>query len=222
MGGRGRKRFPAKFQAFCWEPPVRFRLVFGGFAANMPKQKKSSRTTEKVLDADSGKKLRGRKGVRRSEIVGRADNYRAMFWTTRLDRKKKEWVRDKPREWAVRLLAAKTEDEISGALDSAPLSTQNELKPLVPLILDVKQERKFPKRQGFRLDFLADSLAGYGRIRPRRSRDICEQERKKKVHRIIREESYIVCSCGYKGPSFHGRCPKCRPNEIFIPFLRLH
>ncbi len=69
---------------------------------------------------------------------------------------------------------------------------------------------------------LADSLAGLGRVCSHRSRDICEKERKKKVHQIIREEYYIECTCGYKGPAFHGMCPKCRPNEIFIPLLRFH
>ena len=91
---------------------------------------------------------------------------------------------------------------------------------LASLVLSVLREPGFPKRRQQRINFLADSLAGLGSVSPRRSRDICNQERKKKVHQIIREESYIVCSCGYKGHSLHGRCPRCGPNEMFIPLLK--
>ena len=132
----------------------------------------------------------------------------------------KEWVRDKPYQWATRLLEAKTESDIDSAFSSASQLIQNELKPLNRLILNVLKERTFPKKQETQLDFLADSLAGYGRISPRRSRDICEKERKKKVHQIIREEFYIECTCGYKGPALRGACPKLHPKETFIPFPR--
>lgn len=170
----------------------------------MPLDKKTTNTT------------RGRPGVRHSEIVGRAMNYRGLFWSHRLDGRKKEnkeWVRDKPYTWAMALVAAKTTDEVSHALESASSYARNEFKPLIPLILEVLQERAFPKTQKAQFDFLADSLAAYGRVSPRRSRDICGEERAKAhtkpPYKIIRKEFYVECSCGYKGPALDDACRKC-------------
>lgn len=97
------------------------------------------------LDKKTANTRTGRPGVRHSEIVGRAMNYRSIFWCHRLDKRKKEWVRDKPYTWAMALVAAKTTDEVSHALESAPSYAQNEFKPLIPVILKVLQERAFPK-----------------------------------------------------------------------------
>lgn len=169
------------------------------------------------LDKKTRNTQRGRPGVRRSEIVGRAMNYRGLFWSHRLDGRKKEnkeWVRDKPYTWAMALVAAKTTDEVSHALESAPSYARNEFKPLIPLILTVLQERAFPKKSKTQYDFLADSLAAYGRVSPRRSRDICGEERAKESakssYKIIRKEFYVECSCGYKGPALDDACRKCR------------
>jgi len=144
-------------------------------------------------------------------------NYRGLFWSHRLDGRKKEnkeWVRDKPYTWAMALVAAKTTDEVSHALESAPSYARNEFKPLIPLILTVLQERAFPKKSKTQYDFLADSLAAYGRVSPRRSRDICGEERAKESakssYKIIRKEFYVECSCGYKGPALDDACRKCR------------
>jgi hypothetical protein len=141
-------------------------------------------------------------------------NYRSIFWCQRLDRRKKEWVRDKPYTWAMALVAAKTTDEVNHALESAPSYAQKEFKPLIPVILKVLQERAFPKKQKAQFDFFADSLAAYGRVSPRRSRDICGEERAKErtksPYKIIRKEFYIECSCGYKGPALDNACRKCR------------
>lgn len=67
------------------------------------------------------------------------------------------------------------------------------------------------KRREAQINFVADSLAGLGWITPRRSRDICDQERaiKKRADKIIRYEFYIECYCGYKGRSHDPGCPKC-------------
>ena len=119
------------------------------------------------------------------------------------------------------LLAAKDEIEVIRAFEENAQPYTREFMPMLAgLVLKVIRERKFPKRGEPQINFLADSLAGYGSISARRSRDICEKERKKKVHRIIREEFYIVCSCGYKGPALRGTCPKFHPKEIFTPFPR--
>jgi len=180
----------------------------------MPRRKTAPKISKVPLDTGSTKARRGRPGVHQSEIVGRAQNYRRMFWDRRLNKKKKEWVRDKPYEWAVALVSAKTEDAIGHALDSAPSYAQNEFKPLIPLILRVLREREFPRRQENQFDFLADSLAGYGRVSPRRSRDICTKhraiERAKSPYKILRREFYVECSCGYKGPARNDACRKCR------------
>jgi len=62
--------------------------------------------------------------------------------------------------------------------------------------------------------FLADSLGARGLVSPRRSRDICYEERAKPVHFIIRQDCYIQCTCAYKGPALHGKCPKCGTERI--------
>jgi hypothetical protein len=194
--------------------PVKFSGVVGDLSAEMPRRKNSRRSSKVPLDKKTANTRTGRPGVRHSEIVGRAVNYRSIFWCQRLDRKKKEWVRDKPYTWAMALVAAKTTDELRRALESAPSYARNEFNPLISLILKVLQERAFPKKQKAQFDFLADSLAAYGRVSPRRSRDICGEERAKErtksPYKIIRKEFYVECSCGYKGPALDDACRKCR------------
>ena len=179
----------------------------------MQKRKKSQIETEKPLDAFSEKRPRGRPGLPSSEVAMRADNYRRMFWDYRLDKKKKEYVRDKPSEWATRLLASKTVEDVEGAFQTRGLSIQNEVRPLFPLILQVLRERTFPKKPETQLDFLADSIAARGDVAPRTSRDICEKERtrlrRRSPHKILRHEYYIECSCGYKGAARDNACRKC-------------
>lgn len=176
----------------------------------MPKRKKALAKPKKFLDTLVAKRGRGRPGVRASEIRGRGDHYRWIF--------NEVWNR----LWSL-LSEAQIDEEVIQAFEEGASPYAQQFPPrLAPLILKVLREPKFPKRRQARIGFLADSLAGLGGISPRRSRDICERERKKKVHQIIREEYFIECTCGYKGPAFHGRCPKCRPNEIFIPLLRFH
>lgn len=188
----------------------------------MPKRKKTPVQVEKGLDTFvfAKNRQRGRPGVRASEVVGRADNYRRMFWTYRLRKKNKdenEWVREKPYEWALALTAAKTTDDAIRALESGPLHIQNEFKSLAQLILQVLREHDFPKRRETQFDFLADSLAARGEVSPRRSRDICQGERgkAKRAHHIISYEFKIKCSCGFKGFSKDHGCPKCRARIQF-------
>jgi hypothetical protein len=82
---------------------------------------------------------------------------------------------------------------------------------LTGLVIKVMNEPKVPKRRKPRINFLADSLAGDGRVTPRRSRDICDQERMKakRPHHIICYEFYVKCSCGYRGHSRNHACPEC-------------
>lgn len=130
-----------------------------------------------------------------------------------MDGKRKKWVRDKPQEWVEQLLLAQTDEDRQKALDSAPQKVQEELGRRAPLILMVLKEPRFPKRLETQADFLADSIAGLGKVSPRRSRDICEEERKKELrksrHKILRHEFYVECTCGYQGPACDNACREC-------------
>ena len=96
---------------------------------------------------------------------------------------------------------------------------------MAELVLRVLRDTKFPKMRAAQGNFLADSLAGLGWISPRRSRDICAEERakEKRAHHIIRYEVYVECSCGYKGRSWSHACPKCGARIDFglAPILSL-
>lgn len=183
----------------------------------MPKREKPPKTEKISLDRGLAKAGRGRPGVRPEEVIGRAENYRRMFWTQRLrgskKKKNRKWVRDKPYEWALALVKSNTEEDARRALDTAPIYAQNEFRPLIRLILEVLRESDFPQRQENQFDFLADSVAARGKVSPRRSRDICGEyralERAQSPYRILRKEFYVECSCGYKGPARDNACRKC-------------
>ena len=141
-----------------------------------------------------------------SEVYGRAENFRdnlAQVWD---------------RLWPL-LSNARSEGEVTKAFqDGARPYDQNFVPGLSVLTLQVLQEPTLPKRREPLQRFVADSLAGVGVVTPRRSRDICAQERakRKRAHHILRCEFYIECSCGYKGPSKNHACPKCGA-EISLP-----
>ena len=139
--------------------------------------------------------------MRASEITGRSHNYRTIFG----------YLWDGLR---VPLSEAKDEADVIKAFDEKAQTYMREFMPMLAgLVLKVIREPKFPKRRDAQINFLADSLAGYGTISPRRSRDICDQERAreraKSKYKIIRKEFYIECSCGYKGPARDNACRKC-------------
>ncbi len=174
----------------------------------MPKHRKAAKKAKKALDTFPWKRKRGRPGVSPSETLGRGENYRLIF--------SQIW-----KDVGQRLVKARTEEEVVRAFDHSP-SYKAEFAPMAPLILRVLRERRFPKTVQPQRNFLADSLAGLGRISARRSRDVCEQERKKKVHYIIRQDYYIECTCRYKGPALHGRCPRCGTERLALPFAGFH
>ncbi len=118
------------------------------------------------------------------------------------------------------MLKAQTEEDVVRAFDPWP-NYRRDFEPIASQILKVLREPKFPKRREAQINFLADFLAGRGGISARRSRDICEQERKKKVNYIIRQDYYIECTCRYKGPALHGRCPKCGTDRLSLPLVVL-
>lgn len=152
---------------------------------------------ENPLDKDSEKRGRGRpRTIDPSLLRGYADSCR-------------HWLERNWNELGVRLLSAKTEEEISKALQK--IDWENLIPRSPNLILEVLMESKFPKRRKAQIDFLADSIAGGGTVTPRRSRDICAQQRKADAqrHYILRYEYWIECSCGYAGRSENHRCKKC-------------
>ena len=173
-------------------------LNSGKLSAKMTKAKSSPKTAKKVLDTYLTKRPRGRpQTVVPSDIEGRASNYRGIL----------DHVWD---ELWPHLSTVETEEGVVAAFQSAiPNDTQFSCSPA--LILKVLKERRFPKRRQVRIDFLADSIAGFGIVTPRRSRDICAEERarQKKTHHILRVEYYVECSCGHKGPSLDHACRKC-------------
>ncbi len=207
--GEASKKLSAQFRVVCRELSVKSGDGSQVISAKMLKRRKRVRTPEKTVDTFSRKKPRGRPGVRPSEIRGRAENYRLIFGQI--------WDRlSEP------LLRATTEKEITNIFDEyARPYTQQFVPALNALILKVIHDRRFPKRSGPQIKFMAASLAGLGRVSARRSRDICEQERKKKVHYIVRQDFYIECTCRYKGPALHGSCPKCGTDEILPPDITI-
>lgn len=157
---------------------------------------------EKGLDTFSQERGVGRPWrARASEVAGRSYNLRLQF----------------SQIWNIvgeSLLRAQTEEDVVKAFDLAGQYWRNEFGPgrIPSLILTILCDRKFPrKRRQQQINFLADSLAAWGVVSPRRSRDICEQERRreKKAHHIIRREFYIECSCGYEGPAKNNACRNC-------------
>jgi len=178
----------------------------------MPKNKNPTLKAEKILDTFSEKRGRGRPpNIRPAEVFGRAENYRMMLtevWSK---------LRDP-------LLAAGavTEEDVTKAFEThAQPYAQNFVPRLAPYISEVIHERKFPTRLKAQVHFLADSLAGRPNVAPRRSRDICSEERAKKSakspHKILRKEFYIECSCGYKGPARNDACRKCGAAISLLP-----
>jgi len=143
--------------------------------------------------------------IRSSEVYGRAEHWRdvlAQVWD---------------RLWPL-LSNARSESEVTKAFqDGASPYDGNFVPGLSALTLQVLRESTLPKRTKPLQRFLADSLAGVGVVTPRRSRDICVQERAKRAcaHRILRYEFYVECSCGYGGRSKNHACPKCGAEILF-------
>jgi hypothetical protein len=151
------------------------------------------------LDSTSEKARRGPKpNFPPGEVSTRADNYRGFLNNI--------WDRFWPK-----LSEAETEEEVISAFREAYSGFSDIVPARALMILQVKNERSFPKRRTARISFMADSLAGLEVVTARRSRDICAQERAqaKRAHKILRCEYYVECSCGYVGPSRDKACRGC-------------
>lgn len=161
----------------------------------MPDDKSSDQPTKK------GKRGRPREIDPRT-VVGSADHYRIAF--------RHFWSR-----LGARLLAAQSSEEVARAVREEAAGISASLDPFSELILKIVKDPKFPRaRSTSQIHFLADSLGGQGYVTPRRSREICAEERAKKRHFIVRRECYIECSCGYKGPALDGACRDCGTGEL--------
>jgi hypothetical protein len=114
-----------------------------------------------------------------------------------------------------RLLAAKSSGEIGATIRELAAGVSASMVPYSELILKIVRDPKFPAaRPTSQIHFLADSLGGQGFVTPRRSREICAEERSKVRHAIVRQEYYIECSCGYAGPALDGACRDCGTGEL--------
>ncbi len=176
-------------------------------SAKVPGGQRSAKKSNFPLDRVSEKQRRGRKPkIPASWIRGRADNYRRIF--------DQLWKHI----WPGLAKATTRQDVVLSFSGSDVGGYAVEFVTLADLILQVVRDPKFPKRKReAQVNFLADSIAGYGMVTPRSSRDICERERIriKQVHRILNYEFYIECSCGYKGHSRNHACPTCEAEIQF-------
>jgi hypothetical protein len=178
----------------------------------MSKRQKPTQQPEKILDTFSEKRGRGRPpNIRPAVVFGRAENYRMIFAE----------VWPKLRDPLLATGAGTVEGVIKAFENYAQPYAQNFVPGLASYILEVIHEQKFPTRPKAQVHFLADSLAGRPNVGPRRSRDICAEERAKESaqspHKILRTEFYIECSCGYKGPAQNNACRKCGAAISFLP-----
>lgn len=149
------------------------------------------------------KRRRGRPpNIDRSFLLGQADHYRVVL--------SQFWPKLGPR-----LLVAQSAKEIVSAVREEAVGISGSLLQFVDLILKILRDPKFPHARSMsQIHFLADSLGGQGFVTPRRSREICAEERSKVKHVIVRREYYIECSCGYEGPARDGACRNCGSGEL--------
>jgi hypothetical protein len=157
--------FPCNSAPFPRSLPYNSGSGMTRLSAQMRKRNRAVKNPKFPLDTMLEKPGRGHPAkVRPSEISGRAENYRMIL----------DQVWD--RLWPPLSKARSTTDVID-ALQEGARPYDKEFIPLAELIVGVLQEKKFPKRREAQINFAADSLAGLGSVTPRRSRDICDQER---------------------------------------------
>lgn len=144
-----------------------------------------------------------------------AERYSEFIQVNPEDEGKRLW--DRMRE---PFLKARTEEEVINAIEQYGTPYSQQLAPYAGLIQKVIHERKFPKSTDAQVNFLADSIAALERVTPRRSRNICEAERKKASKLSDQIEISIKCACGYEGFTEQGICPQCEANPmpLTLPF----
>jgi hypothetical protein len=150
----------------------------------------------------AGKRRRGRPGVDRSQVLQTADQLSVMlpgFWPRLVQP----------------LLAAQSPGDVTRAFEAVGLVSTSFVPHWSELILKIIQDRRFPRvRAKAQIAFLTDSLGAQGAVTPRRSREICAEERTKESHFIVRRDYYIECTCGYEGAALKGSCPDCGTMQL--------
>ena len=200
-----RARSSAQSRSKRQKVPHNSRLTVPRSSAQLAKSIKRP----KSLLTGSKKKRGPKPKIRPSEVVNRAYDFRLTFNTA-----------GKQLDWS-RVLAAQSQEEVVSAFGQMEESYRRKFLHNPDLFLRCLKDPKFPKQdREAQEEFIANSLAGDGRISIRRSRDICGEERTKERHRgkILRREFYIVCSCGYKGPAFRDTCPECGAIVCYLDF----
>jgi hypothetical protein len=170
-------------------------------SAQLAKRRRMKKTPTNALDSVPAKPGRGRRPrVAAYLMLARSQHLRrsiGLVWS----------------DLAPRLFAARSAADVQGAFESDPIRMApiGAMPSWYPLIPEIMRERTFPRTRDAQIKFLADSLAGWGEISPRRSRDLCAEARASaaRATRILRYEFYVVCSCGFTGPSLNHACQKC-------------
>jgi hypothetical protein len=158
-----------------------------------------------------GKKRGPKPNINRSEVVGRAYDFKRIF---KLAGKKIDWVK---------LLAAQSVEDVEKAFELMDEVYRGKFLYKPRLLLECVKDKKFPKQDRNAQElFMAESLAGDGLVTIRRSRDICQEYRaeRKRQGTIICREFYIECTCGYRGPAARGGCPNCGTKKLSADILR--
>jgi hypothetical protein len=157
----------------------------------------------------SQKKRGPKEKIPPSEVTGRAYDLKLTF---EIARDQLDWTK---------VTSVQTLEELEAAFGTMLEGYRRKFFYKPELTLKCLKDPKFPKRdREAQEQFIADSLAGDGRVSLRRSRDICQRERSKQKRRgkILRREFYIECSCGFRGPAFHDACPDCGAEVSYLDF----
>ena len=173
-----------------------------GDSLEMERQRKKHKIKKKRSHALAGNRRRGRPGVDRSLVLQTADQLSVMlpaFWPRLVQP----------------LLAAQSPVDVTRAFEPLGLVSTSFVPHWSELILKIIHDRRFPRvRAKAQIAFLADSLGAQGAVTPRRSREICAEERTKESHFIVRRDYYIECTCGYEGPALKRACPDCGTMQL--------
>lgn len=177
----------------------------------MEPQRNNYLVPKKSPNGRKEKRPLGRPGVNRTLVLQTADQFRVMLPDV--------WPRLAPQ-----LLAAQSPEDVTNAFEPFGLLSTSFVPRWTELIFKIVKDRRFPRvRAKAQIEFLSDSLGAQGAVKPRRSREICAEERKKERtrerHVIVRRDYYIECTCGYEGPASRGACPKCGTIQLAAGLL---
>jgi hypothetical protein len=171
-------------------------------SVEMEQNRKKQKIKKKRSHPPAAKRRRGRPGVDRSQVLQTADQLSVIlpgFWPRLVQP----------------LLAAQSPGDVTRVFEALGLVSTSFVPHWSELILKIIHDRRFPRvRAKAQIAFLADSLGAQGVVTPRRSREICAEERTKESHFIVRRDYYIECTCGYEGPALKGACPDCGTMQL--------